>query len=96
MNGDQKIISLACKNLVENARKIQSTWRQDSRGAGKRGHVVQICVAATTVREFHRNAHPNVFEQYYRARGDEQETAGRGRLSIARELASQLLGGDLR
>ena len=45
-------------------------------------------------REFRRNAPHNVFERFYRARGDEQ-TPGHGLgLSIARELA-RAHGGDL-
>jgi signal transduction histidine kinase len=93
MNGDQEMISLTVQNLVENAVKYNRPGGKLVVSAEKHDHVVQVSVG---------NNGPGippervsqVFERFYRARGDEQ-TPGHGLgLSIARELA-RAHGGDL-
>ena len=86
MNGDQEMISLTVQNLVENAVKYNRPGGKILVSAEKHEHMVQICVGNNGPGISSERA-PNVFERFYRARGDEQ-TAGHGLgLSIARELA---------
>ena len=93
MNGDQEMISLTVQNLVENAVKYNRPGGKILVSAEKHDHVVQICVGNSGPGIPPERA-PNVFERFYRARGDEQ-TPGHGLgLSIARELA-RAHGGDL-
>ncbi len=93
MNGDQEMISLTVQNLVENAVKYNRHGGKILISVEKQDHVVQICVGNSGPGIPPERA-PNVFERFYRARGDEQ-TPGHGLgLSIARELA-RAHGGDL-
>ncbi len=93
MNGDQEMISLTVQNLVENAVKYNRRGGKILISVEKQDHVVQICVGNSGPGIPPERA-PNVFERFYRARGDEQ-TPGHGLgLSIARELA-RAHGGDL-
>ena len=93
MNGDQEMISLTVQNLVENAVKYNRPGGKILVSAEKHDHVVQICVGNSGPGIPPERA-PNIFERFYRARGDEQ-TPGHGLgLSIARELA-RAHGGDL-
>src|SRR6266404_7190798 len=93
MNGDQEMISLTLQNLVENAVKYNRRGGKILVSAEKHDHVVQICVGNSGPGIPPERAR-NVFERFYRARGDEQ-TPGHGLgLSIARELA-RAHGGDL-
>jgi signal transduction histidine kinase len=93
MKGDKEMISLTVQNLVENAVKYNRPGGKILLSAQKHDHIVQICVGNTGPGIPPERA-PNIFERFYRARGDEQ-TPGHGLgLSIARELA-RAHGGDL-
>ena len=93
MNGDREMISLTVQNLVENAVKYNRPGGRVLVSAEKHDHVVQIRVGNNGP-GIPRERAPQVFERFYRARGDEQ-TSGHGLgLSIARELA-RAHGGDL-
>ena len=93
MNGDQEMISLTVQNLVENAVKYNRHGGKIVVSVEKHDHIVQICVGNNGPGIPPERA-AQVFERFYRARGDEQ-TRGHGLgLSIARELA-RAHGGDL-
>jgi signal transduction histidine kinase len=93
MNGDKEMISLTVQNLVENAVKYNRPGGKILLSAEKRNHIVQICVGNSGPGIPPERA-PNIFERFYRARGDEQTTGHGLGLSIARELA-RAHGGDL-
>jgi signal transduction histidine kinase len=93
MTGDRDMISLTLQNLVENAVKYNRPGGKILVSAGETADGVQICVGNSGPGIPPERA-PQIFERFYRARGDEQ-TPGHGLgLSIARELA-RAHGGDL-
>jgi len=86
MTGDRDMIELSLQNLVENAVKYNRPHGKISICADERNGGVEICVG-NTGRGVPPERASQIFERFYRARGDEQ-TPGHGLgLSIARELA---------
>jgi two-component system phosphate regulon sensor histidine kinase PhoR len=84
--GDRDMIELALQNLIENAVKYNRPDGRISISVEETSDETQICVG-NTGRGIPPERASQIFERFYRARGDEQ-TPGHGLgLSIARELA---------